>query len=84
VETGGVTMARYRAQFACSSDSGYFVAQINWDVGAPYYHRVRCTPEATAFVEAIPVPGGASRGDIYLSVSGVDSATITQLSLETN
>ncbi|MEY4642560.1 MAG: hypothetical protein RLZZ227_2554 [Pseudomonadota bacterium] len=84
VDIGGVTIVRYRAEFACTSDSGSFVAQINWDRGEPYYHRVRCTGQSTLFSEAVPVPGGASHGDIYLSVSDTDSALITQLSLETN
>ncbi|MDY6983983.1 MAG: hypothetical protein SV422_12925, partial [Pseudomonadota bacterium] len=84
VNTGTATAIRYNAEFACASDAGYFGAQINWDNGKFYYHEVPCSTAAVQFVEAVPVPPGATGGELWGRVSGTGSATLTQLIIETH
>jgi hypothetical protein len=76
--------ARYRAEFSCSSDGGFFIAQINWDKGAPYYRLVACRKQGVSFVEAIPVPMGASQGTVYVTVRDTLSAKIDNISIDVN
>lgn len=75
---------RYRTEFACESDAGYFAAQINWDNGQYYYHEIPCSASPLRFEEALPVPPGASGGELWGRVTGTDGATLMQLIIETN
>lgn len=74
--------ARYSVSLRCSSDSGFFIAQINWDVGSPYDRFVSCRSELSAFVDAFPIPLGARQGDIYLTVRDTTSAWVEDLQVE--
>ena len=73
---------RYQIQFSCPSELGFFVAQINWDKGPPYYRLVTCKSKKVAFKEAAPVPVGASQGLLYLTVRETNSAQVTNLVME--
>lgn len=74
--------ARYSVNFICPSESGLFVAQINWDKGAPYYRFITCKPQTTSFVEALPIPVGASTGIVYVTSRDTDSVHVENLSIE--
>lgn len=76
--------ARYKVEFTCPSNNGYFIAQINWDKGAPYYRRVACETQSVTFVEAIPIPIGASQGSIYVTSRETASIQVRNLSVEVN
>lgn len=76
--------ARYSAQLRCDSDTGSFVAQINWDIGPAYYRLVPCQAEDFSFVEAIPVPLGASQGLLHVTVRDTASALVKDLQVELN
>lgn len=74
--------ARYSARLRCASDNGSFVAQINWDVGTPYYRLVACSTKDFSFVEALPVPMGARQAQLYLTVRDTASAQVQDLLVE--
>lgn len=76
--------ARYKVEFTCPSNNGYFVAQINWDTGAPYYRLVACETKSVTFVEAVPIPIGASQGSIYVTSRETASIQVRNLSVEVN
>lgn len=78
----GATAFRYRAEFACNGDDGYFAAQINWDNGQYYYHPLPCSTAPLQFEEALPVPPGAMSGQLWARVDGTDGATLVQLIIE--
>ncbi|WP_079435533.1 hypothetical protein [Zoogloea sp. LCSB751] len=80
----GASVARYRVRFRCDAGAGSFIAQINWDVGAPYYRQVVCSSDPVDFVEAVPVPVGASTGEVYLGMNGDIKAQVSHLEIETN
>lgn len=73
---------RYNVEFECSSDTGYFVAQINWDIGPPYYRLVPCTKMLVSFIETIPVPQNATKGLIYITVMDNTSAYVQNLKVD--
>ncbi|MGV3590792.1 MAG: hypothetical protein ACO1PZ_03815 [Gammaproteobacteria bacterium] len=75
---------RYRTEFACESDAGYFAAQINWDNGQYYYHEIPCSASPLQFEEALPIPPGAGGGELWGRVTGTDGATLMQLIIETH
>lgn len=74
--------ARYRVRLRCASDSGSFVAQINWDVGPPYYRLVACSAKDFSFVEALPVPLGARQAQLYITVRDTTAAQVQELQVE--
>lgn len=80
--TQGAGMARYTAQFSCTRANGNFIAQINWSVGAPYYRQVSCGTTLTHFEEALPIPAGASTGEVLVSVNGETEAQLSQIQIE--
>ena len=67
-----------------SENNGYFVAQINWDKGAPYYRLVACEAKSVTFFEAIPIPIGASQGSIYVTSRETSSIQVKNIILEVN
>lgn len=84
IKTGGATIARYRVIFRCRKTEGEFVAQLNWDVGAPYYRLVACDTNTVRFAETIPIPVGAAASVVYASVRGETEAIISSIEIETN
>lgn len=81
--THGASMARYTVQFSCRSAAGNFIAQVNWNVGAPYYRQVGCDTADIHFEESLPVPMGATTGEVIVSVNGDTEAELTQIKIET-
>lgn len=84
VSTGAARSARYRVDFRCAENAGYFIAQLNWDVGAPYYRLVPCTGDVVNFVESFPVPAGAAQADVYVTAWGTGEVTVNSLTIEIN
>ena len=74
--------ARYKVEFICPSEGGYFVAQINWDKGTPYYRLIACEAKNVAFAEAIPIPLGASQGSIYVTSRGTSLIQVNNISVD--
>ena len=64
--TQGAKQARFRVKFDCPSEQGFYIAQINWDKGAPYYRLISCEAKNVSFTEATPIPLGASKGLVYV------------------
>lgn len=82
--TGAANQARYTVRLRCDNNKGYFVAQVNWDSGAPYYRLISCRPESFTFSEAIPVPASARQGQPYITVRDGASAVVEDLRVELN
>jgi hypothetical protein len=76
--------ARYKVEFNCPSDRGYFVAQINWDQGPPYYRLVACEDKLMEFSEAIPIPLAASKGKIYITSRDISKIEVKNIVVEVN
>jgi hypothetical protein len=84
LDTGRSAIARYSVNFQCTSRTDHFIAQLNWNVGAPYYRLVRCSDQTIEFVETIPVPSGASRAEVYISTREAQPVLVNSLVVETN
>lgn len=84
VRLAGAGAVRYSVRFRCEDGAGSFIAQINWDVGVPYYRQVACSLDPVDFVETVPVPLGASTGEVYLGVNGKTRAKVSHIEIETN
>jgi hypothetical protein len=84
LQPNGAVVARLRTRFRCDGEGGALVAQVNWDVGTPYYREIACTGGWTDFLEAFAVPASARQGWIHASVLDAGSAEIDYLALETN
>lgn len=76
--------ARYSVQFTCLSKNGFFVAQVNWDKGSPYYRLVPCDATMVSFAEAIPVPVGASKGEVYITSRDTAQIQVRDITVEVN
>lgn len=81
-QTQRALQARYSVRLRCPSDVGFFIAQINWDVGAPYYRLVACRADEFSFTEAIPIPLGVRKGMLHVTVRDTTSAQIEDLQVE--
>jgi hypothetical protein len=82
LSTQGAAQARYNVHMSCPLDSGYFVAQINWDVGPPYYRLVDCRAQSQLFSEVLPVPIGARQGQLIVTVRDTLTAQVDELKVE--
>lgn len=82
LSTLSLTQARYNVRFRCESNSGYFIAQINWDTGTPYYHLVPCRERSQSFIEAVPIPTGATQGWVYVTTRDTPTAQIEEIKIE--
>lgn len=76
--------ARYTVKLQCPVIGVSFVAQINWDVGSPYYRLVNCNKPHIEFSESVPVPAGAKRGLIYLSSHDQRRVNVSEVLIELN
>lgn len=82
VYTFRARQARYSIEFKCTSDAGFFVAQINWDRGAPYYRLIPCEAKDVQFNEAIPIPVGANKGLIYATARETNEIHVKNIKVE--
>ncbi|MEG2632598.1 MAG: hypothetical protein RSB42_17150, partial [Comamonas sp.] len=80
--TEHASQARYSVRLRCPAQRGHFVAQINWDVGAPYYRLVDCDADEVSFAEAIPIPARARKGLVYLTVRDTQAAQVSDLQIQ--
>lgn len=81
-DTGRASQLRYSVRFTCPEEQGFFVAQVNWDKGDPYYRLVACRAADISFAEAAPIPAGARRGFIYLTARDTPSVQVEDLAVE--
>ncbi|QVQ25632.1 hypothetical protein [Achromobacter deleyi] len=81
---GIANQIKYTVQLRCTSDTGYFVAQVNWDSGSPYYRLIACRKEAFTFSEAVVVPVNARQGQPYITTRDGVSAIVEDLHVELN
>jgi hypothetical protein len=82
VPTSGARQARYKVTLACPSKDGFFVAQMNWNVGAPYYRLVACQDKTFSFSEAVPVPSEATQVEIYVTARDTSPVMVQHLTVE--
>ncbi|MCY1457412.1 hypothetical protein D9M71_747120 [compost metagenome] len=80
--TGIANQIKYTVQLRCTSNKGYFVAQVNWDSGNPYYRLIACRAESFTFSEAVVVPVGARQGLPYITTRDDTSAVVEDLHVE--
>lgn len=73
---------KYTVQLHCASNKGFFVAQVNWDSGNPYYRLIACRAESFTFSEAVVVPVGARQGQPYITTRDDTSAIVEDLHVE--
>ena len=66
-DTGLASSARYSVSLACPDKRGSLIAQINWNAGQVYYRLITCNQDTLDINETIPVPVGASQGELILS-----------------
>ncbi|MEN4917354.1 hypothetical protein ABE485_01695 [Achromobacter spanius] len=82
--TGIANQIKYTVQLRCTSDTGYFVAQVNWDAGTPYYRLIACRTKTFTFSEAVVVPVNARQGQPYITTRDGASAIVEDLHVELN
>lgn len=76
--------AKYDVAFECSDSSGSFIAQINWNVMPVYYKLIPCVKGRVNFTETLPIPQGATSGDIYVTARDRKSVEVVDLSIGLN
>jgi hypothetical protein len=72
---------KYEATIACEGKDENFIAQINWDKGAPYYKLIECSAQELQFSETGQIPVGATKGILYLSAHAASKITVKSISL---
>jgi hypothetical protein len=82
IPTDRAKQVRYSVRFRCPTDTGYFIAQIYWDKGVSYYRLVACKAAGVSFIEAAPVPVGATLGAVYVTTREAHSAWVEDLQIE--
>jgi hypothetical protein len=82
VPTSGARQARYKVTLGCPTKDGFFVAQMNWNVGAPYYRLVACQDKTFSFSEAVPVPPGATQAEIYVTARDTSPVLVQHMTVE--
>ena len=75
---------KYDVTFECSNEVGSFIAQINWNISPPYYKLVPCSRNRTNFTETLPIPEGATSGDIYITARDRERVEIIDLNIGVN
>jgi hypothetical protein len=81
------TVLRLRATVRCAQAGAAFIAHVNWygkDSLAPYYRVVPCAGRRgmVAVDEAILVPSGSERGEIYIETRDAREALVSDIGLE--
>lgn len=76
--------AKYDVAFECSDSSGSFIAQINWNVLPVYYKLIPCAKGRVNFQETLPIPEGATSGNVYITARDRQSVEVIDLSISLN
>jgi hypothetical protein len=80
--TLGAKQARYKAELNCPSENGFFIAQINWDIGSPFYRFIPCKEKNVIFNESFLIPKDATKGMLFITAKDTDAISIKQITLE--
>ncbi len=72
---------KYHVEFECASPSDSFIAQLNWNLGEPYYKLVDCSSDKIVFDEVGLIPQGAATATLYLSFRGGNAVKVNNLSI---
>lgn len=83
-DTGMASAARYSARLSCPVKGGSFIAQINWNVGAPYYRLISCNHDDVEVDETVPLPVGASHGTLIVTSRDAGPLTLHEISVSLN
>jgi len=75
---------KYDVTFECDNELGSFIAQINWNISSPYYKLIPCSRNSTNFIETLPIPEGATSGDIYITARDREKVKIIDLTIGIN
>lgn len=70
---------KYHVEFECASPADAFIAQVNWNLGEPYYKLVECSNDKVIFEEVGLIPQGAATATLYLSHRGSNTVKINNL-----
>lgn len=81
-EAANLKSLRYTADISCTSENDEFIAQINWDIGTPFYKLVSCSSVRATFSEAGLVPIEAKKGILIISARGASKATLHSIKIE--
>lgn len=83
IQINGAKQARYNVEFKCPSNTGSFIAQINWNLGSPYYRFVNCSIDTIKFSEAIPVPAHVTYAEVFITSRETPLIYLNSISVET-
>lgn len=83
-DIGMASSFRYSVEIECPIDGAVFVAQINWNIGDPYYRLVNCNKNIIKFSESAPVPVVATEGLLYLTSRDHKAIKINDVMIELN
>lgn len=78
----GARAIRYTVQLDCPAGRGNFLAQINWDHGAPYFHSLPCFHRGDRFTESYPVPAGATTGTVFIMRQAGGPVVVNRIQVE--
>lgn len=83
-DTGLASAMRYSVRLSCPVKGGNFIAQVNWNVGAPYYRLISCNRDQLEVDETVPLPVGASHGELYVTSRDAGPVTLHEISVSLN
>ncbi|MCX2545079.1 hypothetical protein [Pseudomonas sp. COW5] len=81
IDTQNSRSAKYEVTFECSSNTGSFIAQINWNVLPVYYKLIPCSQGRVTFSETLPIPVGATSGNVYITARDRDTVNVVDLTV---
>lgn len=84
IDIGSARSAKYNVTFQCTDASGSFIAQINWNVLPVYYKLIPCVKGQVNFTETLPIPQGATSGNIYITARDRENVKVVDLNIGLN
>ena len=84
IKVDSARSAKYNVEFECSNTNGSFIAQVNWNLPPVYYKLIPCVQGRVSFTETLPIPEGATTGDVYITARDRESVDIIDLSVGVN
>lgn len=84
IDIGSAQSAKYNVTFQCTDASGSFIAQINWNVLPVYYKLIPCVKGQVNFTETLPIPQGATSGNVYITARDREKVEVVDLNIGLN